>query len=336
MDRGRQENSLAKVWRDLPSLLLQQVVYSGLRLLILLLSWTALPVNHFYGACIGRMLWWFDGHTKRISRVNLKIAFPDRSQAEREQLLKSNLIELGKTVTELGPVWNGSPRRIRRLVADVRGAHHVENALAAGRGVIMLSPHIGAWELMGLYLSLEYGITSLYRPPKLTSAERFSREVRERFGANLVPTDVKGVGALRRALSRNEMIGILPDQDPGESGGYFAPFFGRSARTMLLVSRLAAKADCPVVISFAERLPWGRGYRIHFIPADPCIASQDPDVAAAALNADVELVIRLNPAQYQWSYKRYKSVPAGEVCPYSQGWQLDQSPPSEEPLRRAA
>lgn len=312
-----QRRNLSKWCGGLPSLLLPHAVCLGLRTLVLLLSWTVLRVNHFYGSCVGLILWWSNTNLKRIARINLRIAHPELTEDERDQMLRDSMLELGKTITELGPLWRGSERRIRGLVTGISGQHHVENALSAGKGVVALSPHIGAWELMGLYLSLEYGITSLYRPPKLKPAERFARQVRERFGAVLVPTDISGVGALRRALARNEMIGILPDQDPGESGGCYAPFLGQSARTMLLASRLAAKADCPVIISFAERLPKGAGYHIHFIPADPRIASADDATAAAALNEAVESVIALNPAQYQWSYKRFSSAPPGEVSPYA-------------------
>lgn len=290
----------------------------GFRVLFHLLSWTTLRVNHFYGACVGRLLYWIDTDLKHISRVNLEIAYADLSEAEREQLLKESLVELGKTITELGHVWTGSERRIRGLIVDIQGQEYLDEALASGRGVIAMSPHLGSWELMGLYLSLEYGITSLYRPPRLRAAERFARQVRERFGADLVPTDVSGVRSLRRALAQESMIGILPDQDPGDSGGMYAPFFGRPVRTMQLASRLAVKTGCPLIFAVAERLPRGRGFRIHFIPADPLVASDNETVATAALNQEVESVIRMSPAQYLWAYKRFKNPPAGESAPYCQ------------------
>ena len=132
----------------------------------------------------------------------------------------------------------------------------------------------------------------------------------------MVPTNLKGVSALRRALARNEAIGILPDQDPGKSGGIHAPFFGRSARTMLLFSRLAARSGAPALFVIAERLPAARGYRMHFIPASSDVTSSDDLTAASALNRDIERCVRINPAQYQWSYKRFKGQPAGQADPY--------------------
>ncbi len=295
---------------------LQWTGFQGLRILLHLLSLTTLRVNHFYGSIAGCFLWWWETDVKRVSRGNLEIAYPNLSVEQRNRLLKKSLFEFGKTMTELAHLWTRSERRIRGLVTEVKGRDHMDDALAAGRGVITLVPHLGAWELSGLYLSLEYGITSLYRPPKLRAAEQFAHRVRSRFGANLVPTDMAGVRALRRALARNEMIGILPDQDPGKSGGVYSSFFGRQARTMLLASRLAEKTGCPVLFCCAERLPGGQGFRIHFVPADPTIASEDELLATTVLNKGVESLIEINPSQYQWSYKRFKNPPPTEASPY--------------------
>lgn len=280
------------------------------------LGFTMLRVNHLYGSLAGRFLWWTNSEAKKISETNLKIAFPDLTTDKRNRLLKKSLRELGKTITELGPVWSWGEHSVKGMVRSINGQHHVDDALKTGRGVIMLAPHLGSWELMGLYLSIEYGITSLYRPPRLRAIEEFTREVRQRFGANLVPTNMSGVRALRRALADNQMIGILPDQDPGASGGIQAPFFGYSARTMLLVSKLAAKTDSPVIFAFAERLNKGQGYQIRYVPASSAIASTDESEAASALNEGVETIIKINPAQYQWSYKRYKYTSGNDESPY--------------------
>jgi KDO2-lipid IV(A) lauroyltransferase len=279
-------------------------------------AWWPLRVNHAMGTAIGYLLWWLPNSPKRISAINLKIAFPDVSETEHRALLKQSLIELGKTTTELGPLWLWSNQKVLDLIQEVEGEELVQAAFDKGKGVIVLSPHIGAWEAMGFYWSSKYPITSLYRPPNLPSIETFMREVRERGSAKLVPTDLSGVKALRKALNQNEMVGILPDQDPGKSGGVYAPFFGHPARTMVLVSRLAAKAQCDVLFTFAERLPKGRGYRLNILPAEAAVADRDEQTAAEALNRGVEVCARRVPAQYQWNYKRYKHPPEGVVDVY--------------------
>lgn len=295
---------------------LQRVACWGLRSLVHMLSFTFLRVNHFYGACVGRVLWWSDNELKRTSEANLSIAFPEMPEFQRSELLKQSLVELGKTITELGPTWCWSDRRLKEKIHEVRGTEVIDAANEAGRGVIILAPHFGAWEMVGLHLSMNYKIVSLYRPPRLKAIDGFMRDVRQRFGAQLVPTNVSGVRAICRSLRDNEMVGILPDQDPGESGGVEAPFFGHSARTMLLVSRLARKTDSVVVFCVAERLSKGLGYRLHFAQGNSEIASSDELAAATALNDGVESIIKINPAQYLWSYKRYKGTSTPQVNPY--------------------
>lgn len=287
------------------------IVGALFRGVIRLLSWLPLRYAQAIGAGLGWLLWRVPNSVKRISEKNIALAFADQSAEQQAQLVKASLIELGKTATELGPLWCWSKQRLLPLVKEVRGAELIELALAQGRGVIVLSPHLGAWEMMGWYWSVQYPITSLYRPPRIGSIENFMRQVRERGGATLVPTDMSGVKALRKALKNNEIVGILPDQDPGKSGGVVAPFFGHPANTMLLVAKLAQKAQCPVFYTFAERLPAGAGYRIHVIEASAQLASTDDVQAASALNQGVETCARINPAQYQWSYKRYKNLPDG-------------------------
>ena len=277
-------------------------------------SWFPLAVNHRMGAGLGYLLWWLPesiSSPKRISRINLEVAFPEMEAKARKQLLKQSLLELGKTTTELGPLWLWDKPKVLGLVKEIQGEELVDQAFAKGKGVIVLSPHIGAWEMMGFYWSNRFPITSLYRPPNLPSIEQFMREVRERGSGRLVPTDMSGVKALRKALKNNEMVGILPDQDPGDSGGIYAPFFGHPARTMVLVSKLAAKADCEVFFTFCERLENGAGFRVHIVPTCDNIASADEAVATAALNRGVETCARIAPTQYQWNYKRYKHPPQG-------------------------
>ena len=115
---------------------------------------------------------------------------------------------------------------------------------------------------------------------------------------------------LYRALARGEAVGLLPDQAPGVGEGVWADFFGRPAYTMTLVTRLQRVSDAAVIMAFAERLHDGRGYRLHLEP----LATGDLD--EAGLNRAIEAQVRRCPAQYLWSYNRYK-IPAGAPPPES-------------------
>jgi KDO2-lipid IV(A) lauroyltransferase len=278
------------------------------RTVIQFLSCFSLGWTHRFGVVIGWLLWLTSNSLKRISTENINSAYPDYSRAERHRLIKGSLIELGRGFCELGPLWCWPREKLLPLVQDDGGAQTIREALTRHKGVIVLSPHLGAWELMGWYWSLHFPITSLYRPPRVRSMADFMRKARERQGANLVPTDVSGIKALFRALKNNEVVGILPDQDPGKRGGVLALFFNHPANTITLISKLIRKTGAPVFFTFAERLPQGAGFKIHVIEADRGLDAGDEHQAARTLNQQIEQCVQLVPAQYLWSYGRYRKV----------------------------
>lgn len=283
--------------------------------LIHVLALLPLPLLHAIGKLLGLLFFLLPNRHRAISARNLQLCFPQLSPWSRLQLLRRTLEESGKTIMEVPLLWCASQRRIMGLIKGRSGEALVHQAMAAGKGMITVSPHIGAWELVGLELSPRYDMTIMYRPPRYPSIDPVMRNGRERFGAHLAPADASGIKVLMQSLRQGKMIGILPDQDPRDSGGVFAPFFGIAANTMTLLPRLAQKSGAAVIYCFAERLSWGRGFRLHFIPA-PEVASSDMQVAATAVNAAVEKCVRLAPAQYQWSYKRFRTRPAGEASLY--------------------
>jgi KDO2-lipid IV(A) lauroyltransferase len=283
-----------------------------LRLFALLPLWLAQAL----GAAVGALMGVIPNSLRRVARVNIDACFPDWSKTERRRLVRRSLMEDGKGVAEMGALWLWPPARVLALMREVRGEELIEQAVAAGRGVIIASPHLGAWEIVGPYLASRWPMTILYRPARLAQLDATIRAARERGGATLVPTDAGGVRALFKALSRGELVGILPDQEPGLESGAFAPFFGVDANTMVLLPRLAQKSGAAVLFVFAERLSWGRGYILRVEPAPEGIADADTAVACAALNKGVERCVRQVPAQYQWSYKRFKKRPQGQAKLY--------------------
>ncbi|WP_029933347.1 lysophospholipid acyltransferase family protein [Thiomicrospira pelophila] len=292
---------------------IQGALFKGL---VRSLSWLPLKWNQRLGAAIGWLLWRLPNSAKRVSIKNIEIAFPNLTTEARAQLVKKSLIETGKTATELGAIWCWSQAKKLALIKRVEGAERLEQAVSQGKGVMVLSPHVGCWEIIGHYLAEQYPTTILYRPPRIGSLDNFMRQARQSSGVKLQPTDMSGVKGLRKALKNAEVVGILPDQDPGKSGGVVAPFFGQPANTMVLVSKLAQKSQCPVFYIVAERLPNAQGYVIHLLDAPAEVASADEQEATSALNQGVETCVRQLPSQYQWSYKRYKNLPKGYAKVY--------------------
>jgi KDO2-lipid IV(A) lauroyltransferase len=276
--------------------------------------WSLLPLRlaHACGAILAHIVIWFPNKPMNICRKNVRLCYPELSAAQQQALVKRIFVETGKTVTEIGALWLWPKDRLLKLVKKISGEEALLKAVEQKRGVIIAAPHIGAWEMVGLYWASRFPMTSLYRPPKMSEFDQFVRSARERCGARLVPTNTQGVKALLHAIKKNELIGILPDQDPGDEGGVFAPFFGIETNTMTLLPRLARKSGAAVFLVFAQRLPKGQGFHMHVIPAPEDIASADLLTAATALNQGVERCIRLCPTQYQWIYKRFKKRPAGE------------------------
>ncbi|MCF6298530.1 MAG: lysophospholipid acyltransferase family protein [Thiomicrorhabdus sp.] len=289
----------------------KQHLWAGriLKGIIRLFSWMPYWLIQKVGTAIGYLLIWLPNSHKTIAQKNLAVAYPHLSTTEQQQRVKQTLIALGKVTAELGAAWCWPYKRLQPLFKEVKGQALLDKAIAQQKGIIFLAPHMGNWELIGPIVSAQHAATFLYRPPNIPSVESFMVHARGRFGAALAPTNLRGVRTLIKALKNQEATVILPDQDPGESGGVYAPFFGRPARTMTLVSKLIQKTDSTVLFIVLKRLPHAQGFCLHYLPADPEIASSNELKATSALNRGVENCIQLAPEQYLWSYKRYRKPP---------------------------
>ncbi len=270
------------------------------------------------GRLVGCLLNWLPNQEKKCARVNIELCFPELSNQEREQLLHQSLVANVTTMIELPSFWCRKPDYALARLDDPDEQKSLKLLMAQGNGVIIAGPHLGSWEIVGLYLAQIAPITILYRPPRYHAMADLIVQGRGQTGAKLAPTDASGVKALYKALRQGEMVAILPDQQPKTlSGARFAPFFGEPALTMELISRLSAKTGAPVIFCFAERLSHGKGHRIHWVQAPDGIDNADSMLAASALNQGVEACIRLCPTQYQWSYKRFRKHPDGKTNRYA-------------------
>lgn len=200
------------------------------------------------------------------------------------------------------------------------GAELIEERIASGRGLVLLAPHMGSFEVVGQAYAERFGarrpITVLYRPARQALLHDLQRAGRARPNMSTVPATLAGVRQLMRALKRGETVGLLPDQVPPEGMGVWAPFFGRDAYTMTLAAKLLRQTGAEAVAIWGERLPRGAGYVVRPLPLSVPLAPAealpaDADAAAVAdataINASMEAAIRAAPSQYMWGYHRYKN-----------------------------
>ncbi len=220
----------------------------------------------------------------------------------------------GRTVTELPFLWLRPPQPT--LLHKVRFENEalLEAAWAAQRGVLLLTPHMGCFEVAAQAIAERFGhlgsITVLYRPARKPWPwlRELVSSARERPGLSGAPSTLAGVRQMLRALRRGQMVGLLPDQVPPLGMGVWAPFFGRPAYTMTLAARLVQQTGAQVLLTWAERLPRGQGYVQRFFPF-PDRLPDDPSESAAVINRAIERLILQCPQQYMWAYHRYKAPP---------------------------
>jgi len=199
------------------------------------------------------------------------------------------------------------------LVRDVHGEENQTAMRKSERGLIVVAPHLGCWELLNYWLAARMPLSIVYRPPKQANLEPFLLRARGELNVEQVRAEGAGVRTRYKRPQAGGAVGILPDQQPRQGEGEFAPFFGVEALTMVLVSRLAQRTNANVLFAFAERLSNGTGYDIHLRAAPDGIADTDLRVACTALNRGVEDCARIAFDQYQWHYKRNSLRPDKRV-----------------------
>jgi len=267
-------------------------------------------------AALGRAL---DVRESRVVRRNLELAFPAMPLDEREQLHQRVLCTTGRQALETLRLWTRPHADNLALIHESHGVELLDAALAAGRGVIVAAPHYGNWELLNQWLAAHTPIAILYSPPESAIGEAFLRMARADAARRVqqIPAEGPAVRQLLKVLKAGGVVGILPDQQPKLGDGVFAPFFNVQALTMTLLNRLAERTHATVLFAYCERIdadddsassaPSAFALRIERAPAQ--IASADPVTGATALNTTLQHIASRDPAQYQWTYKRYSIPP---------------------------
>ncbi|MEH6444648.1 MAG: lysophospholipid acyltransferase family protein [Oceanospirillaceae bacterium] len=280
-------------------------------LFLVLMALLPLKLSQWLGKLLGSCWFYFKrSRSYSVSKSNLDLCFQQLSQTERDALLKSSLQHTGMCLAEMGMSWLWPTSHSLKKVISVKGEEILQAAVAQDKGVIIIAPHIGNWEILNLYASKKHSMTVLYKPPKLKFFDWLIKKMRSRLGGDMAPANASGVRKLMKKLRSKGVIAILPDQEPADGSGAYVPFFQRPAYTMNLLSQLAAKTSCVVVSGVAIRQ--GAGFAVEFKAVDERINSKDSNTSLLALNQCVEQVALDNPAQYQWEYKRFKKRQQGQ------------------------
>ena len=233
-------------------------------------------------------------------RENLKQSALCANEAEFKRVIQANISETGKAILETLAIWQWPQDKVVALVKSCHNWHLVKDALARGKGLIFLTPHLGCFEITSIYYASKHPITVLFRPPKKSWLTSLIDTGRSKGLVKLAPANMQGVRALMHALKKGEAVGILPDQIPAAGEGEWADFFGKQAYTMTLASKLAEKTGATVIMAYGERLANGEGYEIH-------LTKLDSIATPALLNQAIERQIAQKPEQYLWLYNRYKA-----------------------------
>jgi KDO2-lipid IV(A) lauroyltransferase len=275
------------------------------------LSFFPLSFLHALGSALGWLVYLSSPSYRRRMRENM-------ARAGFSQHLSQAIAESGKSVLELPFIWCAQPARVARH-ATLDNWALVQAALDRGRGIVFLTPHLGCFEIVAQQIALRTPLTVMYRPPRQKALKPLIEDARARENLMLAPATMSGVRIFAKCLKKGQPIGLLPDQVPQEGEGVWADFFGRSAYTMTLPAKLALMGDAQVIVTYAERLPFGRGYIVHFVPFDSATLGDTSEQQARAINASMEQLIASSPAQYFWSYNRYKVPPGSQPAPGAPG-----------------
>lgn len=262
------------------------------------LSVLPLPVLHGLGAVLGWMVYLASPSYRRRLKDNI-------TRAGFSDSLPAAIAEAGKNILELPFVWCARPDRVLNT-AHIENWDVVQSALDAKRGIIFLTPHLGCFEILAQKVATITPLTVMYRPPKKSALKPLVEDARARINLGLAPATMSGVRTLLKTLKQGGPIGILPDQVPQEGEGVWADFFGKPAYTMTLPAKLQQMTGAPIILSYAERLPGGKGFALRFVRFERELTGTPAD-QARAINAGMEELIARCPSQYFWSYNRYKA-----------------------------
>lgn len=284
------------------------------------LPWT---LQRHLGASLGWLV--YQGLRQRVddTRTNLRLCFPEKTDTEREAMVRDVFHQAGLTIFETANAWF-RPLEYYRQRVHIQGLEHLQALHAGGKNTLMLGAHYSMLDLGGALLSLHSKVTTVYRPQKNPVLNYIMVRQRMRTGNGMIAhEDMRG---LIRALKHTETVWYATDQDYGLRHAVFAPFFGVPAATITTPSRMARINNAALILIHFHRLGDSERYCIRLTPALENFPSGDDVADATRLNAELEKLIRISPTQYMWYHRRFKTQAPGATSPY---------PPKRKFVKRA-
>ena len=280
------------------------------------LTHTPLWFLHAVGAALGWLTYWASPSYRRRFHENAQQAGIDAATA------RPAIASAGRMVAELPFLWLRPASEPIRPHLEWDGDSLLEAALRARRGVLLLTPHMGSFEVTAQAIAQRFAarfgpITVLFRPARKAALRKVMDASRARPGVATAPATLAGVRQMIRALRRGEAVGLLPDQVPPKGMGVWVPFFGKPAYTMTLAARLVQQTGAMPLLIWGERLAHGAGYKVRVSALGEALPKEDSGQAesAAVINRAMEGLIRQCPQQYLWGYNRYKAPRSAEPAP---------------------
>lgn len=282
---------------------MQKLVY----FIFALLGRIPLPWLHRIGDLLGRLSFHLAKSKRRLMTQNVHFSKLCANDQAAQTLVKAICIETMKGGLELSIAWTRSSQHIVSLFRKVNGWEHIQSAIDQGNSLLLITPHLGSYDLAGRFLSekLPFPLTAMYRPPKIPWLEEVMNNGRERDNGRTAPATKQGVKQILRALKEKEATVILPDQVPQQGDGVWVNFFDRPAYTMTLASRLAGMKNVTPLFFCGERLPDGRGFVLHIEPLQGTL-NGDKSHDTQIINNNIEQWIKRFPSQYLFGYNRFK------------------------------
>ena len=263
------------------------------------------------GTGMGGLL--FHWGRKRVTLINLKACFPEKSAEERERIGRGVFRNLARSTLDLGRLWYAP---VEVALANIKLVdQHLMDEWAGKVPIIVLAPHFVGLDMGGARFSYQYpGAFSMYSEQKSKVFDRALRRSRERYSGAMLITRQQGLRPVLKALKEKRAFYYLPDMDFGAKDAVFVDFFGIKTATVTAISRLCAITGAKVIPLITRQTE--RGYEARFYPAWKDFPSGDVEADARRVNAFLEDRIREMPDQYFWVHKRFKTRPAGEQSLY--------------------